>query len=161
MTVSSSKQNTSDLLLADLIDQAMKAQQAGEPFDLEAHAAAHPDHADQLRQLLPAMQLLADLSETGDPCGPDADLPDRPAGEDAPGAHGGMVGEYRVLREIGRGGMGVVYEAQQTSLDRRVALKIFPFAAALDPRRLQRFQNEARAAASLNRSSGRESHLSN
>ncbi len=53
------------------------------------------------------------------------------------------------MREIGRGGMGVVYEAQQLSLGRRVALKVFPFAAMLDPRQLQRFKNEAQAAASL------------
>src|SRR5207244_7957772 len=59
------------------------------------------------------------------------------------------LGDFRILREIGRGGMGVVYEAEQISLSRRVALKVLPFAATMDPRQLQRFQNEARAAASL------------
>jgi serine/threonine protein kinase len=59
------------------------------------------------------------------------------------------LGDFRLIREIGRGGMGVVYEAEQISLARRVALKILPFAGMLDPRQLQRFQNEARAAASL------------
>src|SRR5262249_11010472 len=61
----------------------------------------------------------------------------------------GTLGDFRLLREIGRGGMGVVYEAEQISLGRRVALKVLPFAAMLDPRHLQRFQTEARAAASL------------
>src|SRR5207249_11847717 len=61
----------------------------------------------------------------------------------------GQIGEFRLLREVGRGGMGVVYEAHQTSLNRRVALKVLPFAAALDPKQLQRFQNEAQAAAQL------------
>src|SRR5262245_12028155 len=59
------------------------------------------------------------------------------------------LGDFRIIREIGHGGMGVVYEAEQLSLGRRVALKVLPFAAAMDPRHLQRFQNEARAAASL------------
>src|SRR5207302_5972276 len=54
-----------------------------------------------------------------------------------------------IVREIGRGGMGVVYEAIQLSLGRRVALKVLPFAAALEPRHLQRFKNEAQAAAHL------------
>ncbi len=59
------------------------------------------------------------------------------------------LGDFRLLREIGRGGMGIVYEAEQISLSRRVALKVLPFAAALDPRQLQRFRNEATAAANL------------
>jgi eukaryotic-like serine/threonine-protein kinase len=61
----------------------------------------------------------------------------------------GTLGDFRILRQVGRGGMGIVYEARQILLDRTVALKTLPFAALLDPRRLQRFQNEARAAASL------------
>ena len=59
------------------------------------------------------------------------------------------LGDFHLIREIGRGGMGVVYEAEQRSLRRRVALKVLPFAALLDQRRLTRFQNEARAAAML------------
>ena len=61
----------------------------------------------------------------------------------------GQLGEFRLLSEIGRGGMGVVYEAEQLSLQRRVALKVLPFASAIDPRQVQRFKNEALAAALL------------
>ncbi len=59
------------------------------------------------------------------------------------------LGEFQIVREIGRGGMGVVYEAIQTTLGRSVALKILPLASSLDSVRLQRFRNEATAVAQL------------
>jgi serine/threonine protein kinase len=59
------------------------------------------------------------------------------------------LGEFRLVREIGQGGMGVVFEAEQGSLGRRVALKVLPTAASLDSRRRRRFQVEAQAAALL------------
>jgi serine/threonine protein kinase len=62
---------------------------------------------------------------------------------------GGLLGDFHIVREVGRGGMGIVYEAQQISLKRRVALKVLPFAGTLDPKQLQRFHNEAQAAAGL------------
>ena len=60
-----------------------------------------------------------------------------------------ILGDFRIGREVGAGGMGVVYEAEQISLRRRVALKVLSFAATLQQRQLQRFLNEARAAANL------------
>src|SRR5262249_32644957 len=59
------------------------------------------------------------------------------------------LGEYRLVREIGRGGMGIVYEAEQGSLGRRVALKVLHADALQDPTHIERFQREARAAARL------------
>ncbi len=61
-----------------------------------------------------------------------------------------ILGEYRLVREIGRGGMGIVYEAEQVSLGRRVALKVLSEAAALDPMKLQRFRVETQAVTQLN-----------
>ncbi len=62
---------------------------------------------------------------------------------------GARLGDFRLIRELGRGGMGIVYEAQQESLGRRVALKVLPAGAALDERLAIRFLREARAAARL------------
>jgi WD40 repeat protein/serine/threonine protein kinase len=76
-----------------------------------------------------------------------ADLPFSSNGHDS--LVDGTLGDFRIVRQVARGGMGVVYEAQQISLGRRVALKVLSFAGLLDPRRMQRFQNEVRAAASL------------
>src|SRR5262245_56592935 len=121
--------------LDDLIDALSKRIQAGEAVDPEAVVAAHPEHAAALRRVLPAIQALAVLS------------PEAAAG--GPGEALGELGDYRLLREVGRGGMGVVYEAVQLSLGRRVALKVLPLAAALDAKQLQRFKNEAQAAAQL------------
>ncbi len=59
------------------------------------------------------------------------------------------LGDFQIHREIGRGGMGIVYEATQLSLGRKVALKVLPFAATFDAKHLQRFRNEAQAAAQL------------
>lgn len=64
-------------------------------------------------------------------------------------AAGQRLGEFRLLREIGRGGMGIVYEAEQLPLGRRVALKLLPGAAALDERLAIRFLREVRAVGRL------------
>src|SRR5262245_56788602 len=59
------------------------------------------------------------------------------------------LGDFQLLREIGRGGMGVVYEAIQLSLGRRVGLKVLPFAAQMEPRHLQSMRTEDQAATAL------------
>jgi hypothetical protein len=138
-SVSASRSETGSVL-DRLVEELTNRIQAGEPVDPEEFLAQHPEHADRIRQLLPALEVLADLGRSaarGIPLGPE------------PGGETGVLGDFRILREIGRGGMGVVYEAEQISLGRRVALKVLPFAAALDPRQLQRFKVEAQAAAQL------------
>jgi serine/threonine protein kinase len=133
-----------DPVLGQLVEELTQKLQAGESIDPEAYLAAQPEHAEALRRLLPAIDLLAHLGAMGG-----EDEPRRVIPGDHPAVELGVLGDYRIIREVGRGGMGVVYEARQLSLNRRVALKVLPFAAALDPRQLQRFQVEAQAAALL------------
>src|SRR5204862_6819012 len=103
----------------------------------------YPEHAAELRRLLPAVQLLADVSRSADAGGT------FPPAEGDGGLPGEPLGDFRLVREVGRGGLGVVYEAEQRSLGRRVALKVLPFAAAIDPRQIARFRVEAQAASQL------------
>ena len=91
---------------------------------------------------LPAVNLLTTL-DAGPPV---ADGPPAVAGD---GAGGEAFGDFRLVRVIGRGGMGVVYETVQIALGRRVALKVLPAGAHRDPTRRRRFEREARAAARL------------
>jgi eukaryotic-like serine/threonine-protein kinase len=125
----------------------VEARQAGSEPDRGQFLASHPDLRSELEEFFAGhdeVERLAVALRDGDERGVQ---PQTTPGESARGV--GELGDFRLLREIGRGGMGVVYEAEQISLRRRVALKVLPFAAALDPRQLQRFKNEALAAAHL------------
>jgi serine/threonine protein kinase len=125
-------------LIARVADEFRECQERGDQPQIEDYAARYPQAAPLLRKVLGALELI-DLSLPGK----------APEQEDAGEAVQGTLGDFRILREIGRGGMGIVYEAEQISLGRRVALKVLPFAAALDAKQLQRFKNEAHAAAHL------------
>ena len=130
--------------LADLVDEVIRRVQAGESIDPDALAEHDPGAPEHLRRLLPTLEKLADLgfSATSDHSG-------GPPAPSDPGPGLGVLGDFHLLREVGRGGMGIVYEARQVSLHRRVALKVLPFAAVTDPKQLQRFHVEAQAAAQL------------
>ncbi len=130
-----------DRLVADVVAEITDRLHAGESVDVEEYIARHPELADRLRPLLAALDLLARFSSSAGA--------DRPARAVAGEQVRGTLGDFRLIRELGRGGMGVVYEAEQVSLGRRVALKVLPFAATMDARQLHRFANEARAAAGL------------
>src|SRR5262245_48833351 len=96
--------------LAELVEEITQALEAGTPVDLDAYLLAFPQHAEELKRLLPAVQALGQL---GGP-GPDP-APGEGAGTEGD-AIGGTLGDFRILREVGRGGMGIVYEAEQISL---------------------------------------------
>ena len=137
-----------DARLGDLVEQLAARLQSGELGDPEEFIGQHPEHAEALRRLLPTARGLAEMGNL--PMHFEASNPWTFASSPfADGQATMTLGDFRIIREIGRGGMGVVYEADQVSLGRRVALKVLPFAAALDARHLQRFKNEAHAAAHL------------
>jgi serine/threonine protein kinase len=125
----------------------VEARQAGQDPDRGQFLASHADLRGELEEFFAGHDEVERLAVALREGGQRRVQPRTAASESAPGV--GELGDFRLLREIGRGGMGVVYEAEQISLRRRVALKVLPFAAALDPRQLQRFKNEALAAAHL------------
>lgn len=137
-----SADDSADVRVAAAVEAYQAQAQAGRRPDRHAFLAQYPDLAPALGECLDGLDFVNsaanDLSGSSDELVP-------AGGELVPG----VIGDYRIIREVGRGGMGVVYEAEQVSLRRRVALKVLPFAAVMDPRALQRFHNEALAAAAL------------
>jgi eukaryotic-like serine/threonine-protein kinase len=135
-----------DPALAELGEEFSRRTLAGETVDIDELVAAHPEQADAFRKLLPILKGLAELEPVD---GGEETM----AGADTHGpAEGKVFADFRIVREIGRGGMGIVYEARQVAIGRRVALKVLPLAAAMDPKALQRFQLEAQVAGLLQHS---------
>src|SRR3954451_8745984 len=139
-----SDSGSSSDLLNDLAHEFAERCRRGEHPALTEYTDKYPALAAEIRDLFPALAVMEELgSAGGPPTGPypgpsqwDARVPER-------------LGDYRILREVARGGMGIVYEAVQESLGRHVALKVFPAAGLMSPTSLERFRREARAAARL------------
>jgi len=116
--------------LVSILDGYMAELQAGNAPDRDALLAAHPELAAQLEGCLAGIEFVHRTTK------PTAEEP-------------ATLGEFRILREIGRGGMGVVYEAEQTSLRRHVALKVLRFGVVADQEAMERFRREAETVARL------------
>ncbi|MCA8953043.1 MAG: protein kinase, partial [Planctomycetes bacterium] len=109
------------------------------------------DDAELLRQHPHLRDLLEPMLEAGGEAD-DGDEEDGDDYADDTGDHlhvGQCLGDYRIVRRVGRGGMGTVYEAEQISLGRRVALKLLHEHLALAPKSIERFRREAAAASGL------------
>ena len=123
-------------MVALAADEFLDQLSRGEAPEVSEYARRYPQIASVLPQVLPVLQIMQALV----PSDPRANvlLPET-----------AVLGDFRLLREIGRGGMGIVYEAEQASLGRRVALKVLPVTTGIDARQLARFQIETQVAAAL------------
>ncbi len=110
----------------------------GESPSVDEYLERYPELAEKLRKLLPAVAIIERLGRSALP------QAETPPSRSIPS----QLGEFRIVRELGRGGMGVVYEAVQESLERNVALKVM-HQMQIDGRRLERFHREALAIARL------------
>ncbi|WP_442510945.1 serine/threonine protein kinase [Novipirellula sp. SH528] len=130
---------TDDDRVVAAVKDYMRMLDAGNAPSHELFLQQHADIADELGPSLEGLALVHRAAEpkSSSMVVPDAEFTAKP------------IGDFQIVGELGRGGMGVVYEAIQLSLGRHVALKVLPFASGLDEVRLQRFRNEAHAAAAL------------
>jgi len=136
-----SDQDTQRDPLEVLAEEFTERQRAGRSPSVDEYARRYPQLADRIRELFPAIAAVERLKARN---------------ERASGGRASLgpirlerLGDFRIIRELGRGGMGIVYEAEQESLARRVAIKVLPRQALLEANQLERFQREARVAAAL------------
>ncbi|MCA9036799.1 MAG: protein kinase [Planctomycetaceae bacterium] len=128
--------------LGPMMDEFLSRKRKGEYPSLSEFVQRHPELENEIRELFPAIAMM-EQAEVSEP-------PHRHAGVmTSNGKKLNRLGDYRIIREIGRGGMGVVYEAIQESLGRHVAIKLLPWQVTPGDTQARRFQREARIAASL------------
>ncbi len=143
----------------DPVEQLAESFQArlrrGERPSLEEYVARCPERADDIRELFPALVEMEQLKPLVEAVAGLVDQPPTPAKPHAGPVlhHPQRLGDYQILRVIGSGGMGVVYEAEHESLKNRVALKVMHPRFRTDPTYLRRFHTEARSAARLHHTS--------
>ena len=129
------------VLLTQLADEFAARYRAGERPSLQEYIDRHPELVEDIRDLFPAMVEIEQIKEDHQEAAEPAVVPAPPALQ--------QLGDFRILREIGTGGMGIVYEAEQMSLGRHVALKVLPKNMLLDAQAKRRFEREAKSAAKL------------
>ena len=124
-----------------LATEFLDAFRRGEGPSIEAYAAAHPLQADQIRDLFPFITALEDWKTDREQVVIRGPMPERFDLQ--------QLGDCRILRELGRGGMGVVFEAEQAPIGRHVAVKLLPWKMGAKSRWRERFLQEARTVAAL------------
>src|SRR5436190_15138002 len=141
-----SEEDSQAEVVLELAEEFLERYRKGERPPLKEYIERHPELAAEIKEVFPAMAMMenigvADSSLEGDEGEKKAAKPAEVALK--------QLGDYRIIREIGHGGMGVVYEAEQVSLGRHVALKVLPYQALADAKTKKRFEREAKAAAKL------------
>jgi eukaryotic-like serine/threonine-protein kinase len=159
MSASSRDGSAGDECLHEVIASYLDALAAGGAPSRADFLARHPDLADELNSFFADQDHLAraaaEIAPPALPLGPDPDaLPTMPpgpipSGQQAPGSAVGSFGDYELLQEVARGGMGIVWRARQISLNRTVALKMILAGQFASPKDVRRFRAEAEAAAQL------------
>ncbi len=134
------RDEANDEIIAELLAELAEMMKGNPSIDDAFIRSRHPEYADILISYLPTLNLVAKLS-TNDHAGTHDSL------KHDFNAH--ELEDYELLGLLGYGGMGVVYEARQKSVSRRVALKLLPLHEAKDERQRQRFENEIRAISRL------------
>ena len=124
-----------------LAEEFAERHRRGERPSLNEYIDRLPEMADEIREMFPALIEFEQVEETA--------RDDARQKQSAVPPFRELGGDYRIMRVVGRGGMGMVYEAEQISVGRRVALKVLPGYAAGDRKALERFRREAKAAARL------------
>src|SRR5271168_2032400 len=120
---------TSEERFSALADEFVEQHRRGQNPSIETYVAANLDLAAEIRRAFPALLMMEEFKPGSADITGDLDI----AAVVVRGARLERLGDFRVLREAGRGGMGVVYEAEQESLGRRVALKVLAAHAVPDP----------------------------
>ena len=141
MSTDSSGSNLVDRVVVEYLDR----KQSGEAPTIEEYCEKYPQHADEIRSLLQTVDqadagLVAEKSkaESRQPAFGEPQLE--------------QIAGYRIVKEIGRGGMGVVYEAEHEALGRRAALKVLPHSVSQNTQAVQRFVREGKAVAKMHHS---------
>ncbi|QDT12525.1 serine/threonine-protein kinase [Planctomycetes bacterium K23_9] len=131
------QRNPIESIASDVVDSI----RIGKTKPLQPIIESNPEHEDELRDLMPVIERLENARKSqAQQLNSLASL-----GADRPES----LGDFDLVRQIGRGGMGVVFEAIQRSLGRRVAVKVLPKSLLMDDVQLKRFEREARTAAAL------------
>ena len=129
-----------NVAIEDLVEAFVRRLRSGESASIAWYQERYPDLAEEIGVVFPPLEML-------ERCRPDE--PQRQVLRDQADGIPAKLGDYHILQEIGRGGMGIVYEAEHRSMRRRVALKVLPKHLAARASSLARFQLEARAAGQM------------